>query len=133
MPPYLTSAVQPDPPDETNHSMTASTARPKNTRVTPQRKLDLDHKPQRNPDSVPAHLEALAVDESYTKGTRIPLDDFTLSAANDWFTKVTRTLSVQVARTKEANPLREYTIERVSGTASSTSYLLCALLVTRTK
>lgn len=87
----------------------------------------------RNPDSVPAQLEALEVGESIARGSRIPMDDFAQDAAKEWFDKTTRVLSMQVARTKEANPKREFTIERTQGVANTQPFILCAILVTRTQ
>lgn len=92
----------------------------------------IDLSPARNPDSVPAQLEALTVGDSYARGARIAMDDFAQESAREWFDKTTRVLSMQVARTKEANPRREYTIERTQGIANTAPYLLCAILVTRT-
>jgi len=86
----------------------------------------------RNPDSIPAQLEALAVDESIARAKRIPLDANAQAAANEWFDRTTRQLSTPVARVREANPKRKFTIERSLSLASSSPYLLCAVLVTRT-
>ena len=111
-------------------------ARKKTTAVKKQRKLPLDTAThpslfQRNPDSVPSQLEALDVDESFARGRRIAMDDFAQDAAKEWFDKTTRVLSMQVARTKGANPKREYKVERTQGIAATEPYLLCAILVTR--
>lgn len=87
---------------------------------------------QRQPDSVPSQLEALAVGDSYARGARIEISEFMQSEANEWLTKVTRVLSMQVARTTESNPKRKYSIERLQGMAHSGDALLCSIIVTRT-
>lgn len=87
---------------------------------------------QRVPDSVPSQLEALQVGDSYSRGARIPISEFLQDEVTQWLDKTTRTVSMQVARTKERNPKREYTIERLQGMAHSSPNMLCAIIVTRT-
>jgi len=91
-----------------------------------------DTKFKRNPDSVPSQLEALAVGESWSRSARIPMDEFMAEEVDEWFTKSTRVVSMQVARTKESNPKREYSIERLKGIAHASPNMLCSLIVTRT-
>ena len=87
---------------------------------------------KRNPDSVPSQLESLDIGESYTRGARIPVSEFMREEVTEWLAKTTRTVSMQVARTKENNPKREYTIERLQGMAHGSPNVLCAIIVTRT-
>lgn len=113
---------------------TAASKRP--SKVSKQRKLPLPakgHAPARVVDSATAQIEGLSVGDSYTKGARIPMDDFAQESAKEFIDKVTRVLSMQVHRVKDANPQREYTIERVQGIANTTPNILCAVLVTRVK
>ena len=91
-----------------------------------------DSRPKRNPDSVPSQLEALAVGESWSRSARIPMDEFMAEEVDEWFTKTTRVVSMQVSRTKENNPKREYSIERLKGLAHASANMLCSLIVTRT-
>lgn len=86
----------------------------------------------RNPDSVPSQLEALAIGESYARGARIPVTEFLQAEVTEWFDKTTRTVSMQVARTKERNPKREYSIERLQSMAHISPNMLCSIIVTRT-
>lgn len=87
---------------------------------------------KRNPDSVPSQLEALEVGESFARGARIPVSEFMREEVTEWLAKTTRTVSMQVARTKENNPKREYTIERLQGMAHASPSMLCSIIVTRT-
>lgn len=112
---------------------TRSTSKPKKAAKTLPRSVDRDGRFERNPDSVPSQLEALAVGDSYTRGARIPMDEFMADEVSEWFTKTTRVLSMQVARTKERNPKREYSIERVQGMAHASANMLCSIIVTRTQ
>jgi len=89
-------------------------------------------KPMRQPDSVASQLEALEVGDSFTRGRRLPMDDFAHDAAREWLDKTTRQLSVYIARVKEANPKHEYTMERMQAVANTSPNILCAILVTRT-
>lgn len=91
------------------------------------------NKGQRDPDSMPSQLAALDVDESLAYGARVALDDFTQAAAKEWLDKKTRVVSMAVARAKEANPTRDWTIERSVSLAYTSPFVLAALLVTRTK
>lgn len=91
-----------------------------------------DTKFHRNPDSVPAQLEALSVGESYARGARIPLDEFMADEVSAWMTKTSGVVSMQVARTKGRNPKREYSIERLHGMAHGGANMLCSIIVTRT-
>lgn len=87
----------------------------------------------RDPESVPAQLEALNVDESIAYGGRIPLDEFTQAAAKEWLDKRTRAISMAVARAKDANPGRDWTIERSVALAHTSPFALASLIITRTK
>lgn len=97
------------------------------------KKREAHNKGQRDPDSVPSQLEALAVGESLAFGGRIELDEFTQAAAKEWLDKKTRAMSVAVSRAKESNPTREWTMERSVALAFTSPYALAALLITRTK
>jgi hypothetical protein len=80
---------------------------------------------------MPAQLEALAVGESIARGFRVALDDFAQETAKEWVERSTNQLQVAVSRTKSANPLREFTTERIIGLAHQSPNILASVIVTR--
>lgn len=87
----------------------------------------------RSHDSMPAQLEALGIGESIARGLRVPLDDFAQDTARLWADRMANQISVAVSRTKAANPLRDFSSERLVGLAHQSPNLLASVIVTRTK